>query len=81
MAYTDIKVMVNEYIRRKWQQLWKSNRENKLFQIKLALGSGRGTRTQKLKRRGNLNLTIHWSYTADPCLYAKTGGMAEIYMA
>ena len=37
IPYTDIKVMVNEYFREKWQQLWKRIQQSKLFQIKAIL--------------------------------------------
>ena len=37
IPYSNIKVMMNEYIRGKGQQRWKSNSQNNYFQIKFNL--------------------------------------------
>ena len=41
---------------------------------------GMGTTTEKLKRRGGLNLTKHQPYMADSCLYTKAGRIVKIHM-
>ena len=38
VPYTDLKSHINFFISRKWQELWSSCRDNKLFQIKPTLG-------------------------------------------
>ena len=63
---TDIKVMVNKHICGKWQQLWKSNPQNRLFQIKPNLKDGHLNRETK-------NPTTFQLYTADSFLFTKAG--------
>lgn len=38
IPYTDLKSKINKYIRNKWQNSWKNQTGNKLFQIRPKIG-------------------------------------------
>lgn len=80
IPYTDLKSKINKYIRNKWQNSWKNQTGNKLFQIKPKIGKWGNDLGNTRKKTSCHNQNTFRTHIFNSFLYIKKDKSTKMQM-